>query len=516
MTGGYAVPGSGNYLVMPPSLTISIDMEHPGPVIPDDFAGISFERGPLNPGNAGVKGYLFNPGNTSLITLFRNIGLRNLRIGGGSIDTMAVAGTGSDGFTGIDSLFEFARTAGVRVIYSLRLLNPSSKPIPDLAAVDAKIAEHIWAEYSAGLASFAIGNEPDWHSYHTYPGHPLDPAIYEATPGVPGSAYPSYLADWGTFADAVAAVAPGAMLSGPDTGAYSTQTYTPSPAAGVSWTQQFAVDKLSTGRIAEVTQHYYAGDGPGQTAAAQAITNMLSPEWVQGTAPAPQPTSTTCTPYPWLYTSNLAPVVAAGLPSRLTESNDYLTGINGASNAFASALWALDHLHWWAAHGAAGINFHNKQWLYTDTIVPDTAAGTGYAATPKGYGIKAFSLGSAGQVMPVTIGNPLGINVTAYCVRGDDGYYVTVINKTQGPGAADAPVRFTPRSAHLRAAEVITLASGQPGDASGSSATLGGAPITGDVPWAGRWRELPPDRQGHLGLTVQAATAAVVRIHGGD
>ena len=71
------------------------------------------------------------------------------------------------------------------------------------------------------MASFALGNEPDWHAYHTYPGHPLDPAIYEAVSGVPGSAYQSYLAHWRNFADAVAGAAPGAPLSGPDAGAYS-------------------------------------------------------------------------------------------------------------------------------------------------------------------------------------------------------------------------------------------------------------------------------------------------------
>ena len=42
-------------------VTISIDNEHPGPLVPGDFAGLSFERGPLNSGNAGVEGYLFSP-----------------------------------------------------------------------------------------------------------------------------------------------------------------------------------------------------------------------------------------------------------------------------------------------------------------------------------------------------------------------------------------------------------------------------------------------------------------------
>src|SRR5215472_19302166 len=99
-------------------VTITIDDEHPGPVVPGDFAGLSFERGPLNPGNAGVAGYLFSPGNDSLVTLFRNLGLRNLRIGGGSVDNMRPAGTGPDGFTGIDNLFAFAAAAGVKIIYS--------------------------------------------------------------------------------------------------------------------------------------------------------------------------------------------------------------------------------------------------------------------------------------------------------------------------------------------------------------------------------------------------------------
>jgi len=53
-------------------VTVTIHAGHPGPVVPDDFAGLSFERGPLlSPGNAGVSGNLFSPASNSLITLFR-------------------------------------------------------------------------------------------------------------------------------------------------------------------------------------------------------------------------------------------------------------------------------------------------------------------------------------------------------------------------------------------------------------------------------------------------------------
>jgi hypothetical protein len=125
-------------------VTIRIDGESAGPVVPDDFAGLGFERGPLNPGNAGVAGYLFNPENDSLVTLFRNLGLRNLRLGGGSVDNMPPAGADGD-FTGIDNLFDFAGVAGVRIIYTLRMLNRSTKPIRDLETLDAQVAGHIWS-----------------------------------------------------------------------------------------------------------------------------------------------------------------------------------------------------------------------------------------------------------------------------------------------------------------------------------------------------------------------------------
>jgi len=488
-------------------VTITIDAAHPGPVVPDHFAGLSFERGL---GNAGVSRNLFTPANNSLITLFRNLGLRSLRIGGSTVDMEIPAGMGGD-FTGIDNLFAFAAAAGVKVIYTLRLHNPGAPPaIDDLIAVHRKAAKRIWLNHRENVASFAIGNEPDWPSYHR-----SDPAIHEEKRDVPGSAYPSYLAHWRDIAAAVTDAAPGALLSGPDTGAYWPETYYPGPDGRRSWTEQLARDERNTGRIAEVTQHYYVGHEPRDTTAQQAISNMLSPEWVTDKEIVTQSACIKYVPYPWLHKNNLAPVADAGLRYRLTESNDYLKGVPEASNAYASALWALDHLHWWAAHGAAGVNFHNKPWLDTDTIVPKDRhdPGQGYVINPKGYGIKTFTLGSAGQVKPVQIQNPDGINLTAYCVgrAGED--YVTIINKAHGAGARDAAVTIVAPGPGLQGAEVMTLAGGQPGDARGTRATLGGATITGDTTWNDRWSALPADPHAGISLTVKATTAAIAKIH---
>ncbi|HZC27126.1 MAG TPA: hypothetical protein VE287_08875, partial [Actinopolymorphaceae bacterium] len=529
--GGSVGAGSGSVGARAESADLVVDAAVSGRPIPRDFAGLSFERGPLTSGNAGVPGYFFSAANTELVTLFRNAGIRNLRIGGGSVDQQIPVGTGGDGYTGIDNLFAFAAAAGVNVIYSVRLYNPSSMPIPTLVADDAAAVQYISERYDRLVSSYAIGNEPDWHSYHVG-----DPAISETTPDVPGTAYPSFLADWRLFADAIHKRSPSARLSGPETGNYGTRggvpyvTYTPDPVAGVSWTQQFAADEGGSGRFGSATQHYYVGGSPLSTTAEQAIDNMLSTDWVEqteiGTQPAGTGTDATAfVPYPWLNTQIVEPVVTAGLPCRLTESNDYLTGIPGASDAFASALWALDYMHWWAAHGASGVNFHNKQWIYTDTITP--ALGTyvpspsscdppgcgGYRVSPKGYAIKAFDLGALGDVKPIHLSKSSDLNLTAYAAgRGRD-LYVTIINKTHGADATDIRISIRPRDFSCTDAASMSLTAGEPGNPSSQTATIGGAAITNNTGWEGRWIGLSPDARGRVATTVRATTATVVRIH---
>ena len=147
------------------------------------------------------------------------------------------------------------------------------------------------------------------------------------------------------------------------------------------------------------------------------------------------------------------------------------------------------------------------------TIVPGPAgSGPGYAITPKGYAIKAFTLGSAGHVRPVRIRNPDGLNLTAYCTGTAAEDYVTIINKTHAKEAADATVTISPPRPGLHSAQVMTLAGQEPGNAASTSATLGGAAITGDTTWDGTWTVLPADPHSGITLTVHPATAAIVRI----
>jgi hypothetical protein len=90
-----------------------------------------------------TAGHFFSATNTSLITLFQNVGLKHLRVGGATVDMPTVAiPTHAD----IDALFAFAQAAGVKVTYSLRLLNGSTN-------TDATLAKYIWANYRSQLDS---------------------------------------------------------------------------------------------------------------------------------------------------------------------------------------------------------------------------------------------------------------------------------------------------------------------------------------------------------------------------
>lgn len=86
------------------------------------------------------------------------------------------------------------------------------------------------------------------------------------------SAYPSYLSDWRNFTNTILASVPTAKFAGPFTGAYTTLTYTPDPASGVSWTRQFVHDEKNSGILADAAQHHYIGAGPKNTTSQQAMT----------------------------------------------------------------------------------------------------------------------------------------------------------------------------------------------------------------------------------------------------
>jgi hypothetical protein len=208
----------------------------------------------------------------------------------------------------------------------------------------------------------------------------------------------------------------------------------------------------------------------------------------------------------------LQPVAKQGIPFRITELDDHVHGVTNASDAFVSALWALDVMHWWAAHGANGVNFQNTEWLPTDTFHPDSSGN--YQINPKAYGIKAFDLGGHGRVEPVTIVNTNELNLTAYAVGKGSNVYVTIINKEHGAGARDAALTILPNGLSPGSAAVMFLTAPNGDVMATNGVALGGASIGNDGPWLGKWTPLNSVGNGQCTVTVPVASAAVVKVSG--
>jgi hypothetical protein len=563
------------------------------PIAPD-FAGLSFEITSVMPGTNGLATgvHLFDPqANPQPLVLFQQIGIKSLRVGAATGDGCR---TPFPTHADLDALFHFAKQANLKIIYQFRMRNPVSCDIPDLEQQSAETAHYLWSRYAQNIAVLSIGNEVDYHTAHSYCtdgnacaciesegcscqahhpqcAHPrsgnatpalviLDPQMYEV--GVSeamtnaGSAFPSYLEEWRKYIGAITAM-PGlanAPVAGPDAFSYTMEARFTGNVCGsrftsAAWPQLLAACEKNDPKLNFLASygHYYVGGNPGsgpyKLTAAQAIANMLSPAWMHGDGVSADPAQPSgiprdqqlvYTPYSWLYKNNYEPIRKLGVQYRLTESNDYLIGVPGASNAFASALWALDYMHWWAEHGASGVNFHNNQWISTDTLAPRNnvwkapgactqSSCADYYVTPKGYGIKAFNIGGHGYPLETSIRTsnvPKDWSLTAYAVGAGQNLYITVINKMQGNEPDHvAQVTINPGGVPFANASVatMTLSSGIPGDATRLTAQLAGATIanTGEQ-WRGAWTPRSTDVSGHVTLMIEPATAVIVHFHAGS
>lgn len=444
-------------------ITVTLDTK-PGPAIPDDFAGFSFEMEKLLPDSKG--GYYFSPTNKPLITLFQTLGIKSLRVGGNTADRPTVNVPSE---ADADSLFAFANAAGAKVIYTLRLREGN---LPQAV----RIAKYIMERHKNGLVCLAIGNEPN----------------------VFAKDYPVYREEWKKYVDAITApgVAPDAKFCGPSA--------TPGKA---SWARDFISDFGKSGKLAFISQHDYPGGaGNRATNVVAARDKMLSAAWLKG--------------YEKLYSSFAADALSNALPYRLEEANNFYNGgAKDVSDTFAAALWGLDYLHWWAAHRASGINFHTGDQVAAGEknnpcrYASFWTSASGYNVHPLGYGVKAFELGGHGAVLETRVKNPANVNLTAYGVLGrDNSCFVTLINKERATGGHEALVTIQPQRS-LAKAEVMVLAV-QGGDvAATSGVTIGGATIGDDGTWAGKWQNVPMLSNGEVTLKVAAGSAAIIKLN---
>jgi hypothetical protein len=458
------------------SVVVTVDANAAGPEISPDFIGVSYEMSAILPGEDGR--YFFRADNKPLVELFHTLGIKSLRVGGNTADRPSVKVPDE---ADVDSLFAFARAAGVKVLYTLRLNEGEPKPVepgPSKAGsketlqpydpkADARIANYILDNYAASLGCFIIGNEVD----HYYPD------------------FPGFRQAWERFAGEI--TSPEARFCGPST-----------TGARVAWAADFARELGSGHRVAFITQHQYpAGSGRAITNVAAACAKLLSPR-MDGV-------------YKKFYDAFVPVVLGAGQHYRLEECNNFSNGgARGVSDAFAASLWGVDYMYWWAAHDASGLNFHTSGANSTMRYAVFVPSAGGCNAHPLGYALKAFDLGCHGRLAPAAV-SPPGRNLSAWAVRGPDGaLFITLVNKEYAGGAAPLDVTLeTGKPGGSGQAMFLTAASG--GVEASSGITLGGAPIQDDGSWNGKWTALAPQPgSGRFVIALSSPSVVVVKLSG--
>lgn len=444
------------------NLRIEIDQQAPGTPIPSQFLGLSMETSALLREGANEPPYL-KANNRALIQLFKTLGVKNLRIGGNTADrpTLPVPQDQE-----IDDFFAFAKAANVKVIYTLRLRDSSIETV-------TKSAKYLMDHYADQIDCLAIGNEPN---------------VYEHQ-------YTKYAEDEKTYMSTVHAKVPNAKFCGPGTNI----------TGDAPWANGYLKDFGKDPNVLWLTQHAYPGGNSRKVPdAATGRERMLSQNFEET--------------YQREYASFGPAAEAAGVPYRIEETNSYYNGgAEGASNSFASTLWALDYLYFWLSHHSQGVNFHTGNKVAAGEVQTPCWYATFWYQNgrlevhPIAYAIKAFDLASHGKLIPLKMSEEAQ-DFAGYAVLSTDkSIYATLINKSHDQGARTVKARLNiPRQySHM---SMMSLVAPDGNIAATSGVMLGGESIGSDGTWKGRWTERKTMHPGGgIDLEIPPASAMIVR-----
>jgi hypothetical protein len=435
-------------------VTVTV-VDHAGAAaLPPRFLGLSYEMSMLLPKDGH---YYFDASDNALVNSFKTLGIRSLRVGANAVDDPRVPVPQEKD---IDALFNFARAAGVKVIYSFRLKNGSP-------AESARLAAHIQAHDADALDCFSIGNEPNFYF----------------------KTFGAFFSQWKPQYDAILKAVPDAMFDG--------------PSANADYALDLAKAVFPGGHLAMASDHYYflgsgrAGEKDPPATRARFLSNRLEAGYEKD------------------YAQVGAVLAAEGVPYRIDEMNScYNGGAKNSSDTYASTLWALDCTHWWAAHHILGVNYHTGESVGRDggfgaanyaafVHQPD---GHGFIMRPQAYAYLAFTQAAHGRPVGVKIQASEGFDFNAYAYMDQDGStYLTLINKSYGDHAQPAAVSLQlPQGAGAWRRMDLVQKNGDV--AAKTDVMLGGAAISPQGIWTGQWN--PIKNGGSRNLTIQVAPAS--------
>ena len=448
-------------------VTAAVSFAATGKPLNPAFVGLSYEK-------ESVTNGLFSSTNTPLVNLFGLISPAVLRIGGGTSDQIAWKGisTGSAPAVApmtpaiVDSFTQFmnALPSGWTTIYGINL--PYNTP-----ANAADEATYVSGDLKSRLYGFEIGNEPEAYEpdVTTYLGawQPIEAGV-AAVPGW----------DQGTGTG-------GWMIDGPDQGNTDATEFT-------GFTQPFST--AESGVASLLTQHFYIG----------------TTETMQGVLAYPNQTL-----------NNIANEIASQavgrqtLGSRITEAGTISAGGTlGISNAFGSALWALDFMLTSAQYGVQGVNFHGGGNSPYSPINNDTTTLQVTNVGPEFYAMKMFSMiPKGGNVVAATVTlSPTtpAANFSAYGIQSTSGPTTAVLINKEVNDTVTATLNMGSTVSYV---ELISLTAPSLFEANSYTSTgapiitLGGASITTNGTWAGGVEQVIAVTGGQLMISVPPTTA---------
>ena len=445
--------------VQPVVVTVTDDGK--GASLVPQFLGLSYESSMLLPQN-GL--YYFDAHNTALVNTFKTLGIKSLRVGANAVDDPRIPVPQEKD---IDSLFAFARAAGVKVIYSFRLKDGDPKD-------SARLARYIADHHGDALDCFAVGNEPNLF---------LKP-------------YEVFFAQWKTHYDAILKAVPDAKFDGPSD-------------VGARYVLNLARDVFAEGHLAMVSDHnYFLGSGRvGETNPPATRARFLSNDVHKK--------------YERSYDKLGAVLASNGIPYRMDELNScYYGGAKDSSDTYAAALWALDCTHWWAAHHLIGMNYHTGESVGRDgtfgaahyAAFVRRADGSGFDIRPQSYAYLAFSQGAKGRPLEVDTQAHELFNFNTYAYQDRDGsLYVTLINKSYGDNAQTALVSLQlPPGKSFGGCQRLALVQEHQDVAAKTGVKLGGAAISPQGKWAGQWKKFKVGDQRNPTFRVEPASAIML------
>ena len=404
-----ALPGVGQGATR---AKLEIDASKPGPTIPQDFTGLSYESAQLaNPA-------FFSAENRQLIELFRGLSpTGNLRLGGGSSEFTTYSDADPSGpppfevfgpdtsktvkhgtmttAQALRNLRGFLDATGWNCLYGLNLgQGTRENAVAEAAAVYRMLGPR--------LLAFQIGNEPD--SFRNR----YRPASYGPE---------DYLAEWNSFHDAIIAATPKAKFAGPDI------------SNKLAFLTEFAREAPQYRDVILLTGHYSAMGPAGSPDAT--LDQLAEADPKQATIHAGS------------FSVVAEAMHAAGLPFRMSEGNSCWNGGQPrVSDTLASALWCADMLLRFAALGFSGVNLHGGgNGPYTPIA---GAPSTGFVRRPEYFGIRfGQSFAGASFLAAKLTGAPA--HVTAYGMEHQGRRRVAIINKDDSPVRVELP---SPVGAH--------------------------------------------------------------------